>query len=848
MIMLQDESIDIACVSETWLTDNTNCTTALIKSYGFNIIHNFRADGRGGGTAIVCKVNLISNVCNVNCDVPITSFGFTTTSFKLATDIKLCLVCVYRTGPVSKLFFEEFNHFMQAIVLMNDYVIVVGDFNIHMETTCSSANQLREVMESYGFCQIVDRPTHQLGGTIDLIFDNSNLLDCNTLHVHTDVNLSDHFPVTCSTKVINVDHKEARTIKFRALKSLDHENFTSDLVDAVDSYTSSTSLEDSVSDLHSLVSSVLDHHAPMMEKVISYLPHAPWFDNEYKEQRTLRRKAEKKAKRENATIDDKIMYEQIKRETTLMSTLKKQQFYRRKIDANEKDARAIYNVLNRELDRKQSCPLPESDDMPALARDFNEFFIDKINKIRRNFDPSLTLNVNESHPELQDVSIMDSFEPTTITELDEIIKESGIKSSPSDMLPSEILKENIDVLLPTLCDLVNLSLSTGSMEGLKVADVIPTIKGYGNDPNEKKNYRPISNLTFLGKLIERVVLKRLNEHLDRNNLTIPNQSAYRKNHSTETILLKVTNDLLIASDKNSATVLMLLDLSAAFDTVDHNILLKILKDDIGITGKPLKWFRSFLSGRCQRIRLGSTVSDMVYLLFGVPQGSVLGPVLFNLYIRSLYGTIERAGFNVEGYADDHQVYVSFLPAGQSHALTSALQNCFSIIQQWMHKYCLQLNPGKTQLMVIGPPNILRNVQIHGAILTSGICIRFLKHAKNLGVIFDESLSFRKQITELKKDSFRLLRQIRKLRFLFTEKQLKLIVNSLVVCKLDYCNSLYYGINEHQLNELQLIQNAAGKAVFGLYKHDHLDDTLKNFIYYLYDPGSCSKYSCWYTRR
>ena len=102
---------------------------------------------------------------------------------------------------------------------------------------------------------------------------------------------------------------------------------------------------------------------------------------------------------------------------------------------------------------------------------------------------------------------MSTFEPTTVAELKEIIKESGIKSSPSDILPTELLKENIDILLPTLCDLVNLSLSTGSMDGHKVADVIPTIKGFGNDPNEKKNYRPISNLTFLGKLVERVVLR-----------------------------------------------------------------------------------------------------------------------------------------------------------------------------------------------------------------------------------------------------------------------------------------------------------------------------------------------------
>ena len=421
---------------------------------------------------------------------------------------------------------------------------------------------------------------------------------------------------------------------------------------------------------------------------------------------------------------------------------------------------------------------------------------------------------------------MSTFEPTTVAELKEIIKESGIKSSPSDILPTELLKENIDILLPTLCDLVNLSLSTGSMDGHKVADVIPTIKGFGNDPNEKKNYRPISNLTFLGKLVERVVLRQLNAHLDKNNLNIPNQSAYRKNHSTETILIKVINDLLIASDKNTATILMLLDLSAAFDTVDHNILLKILEDEIGISCIPLRWFKSFLSGRSQRIRLGSTVSEVVTLLFGVPQGSVLGPVLFNIYIRSLYATIKKTGFSVEGYADDHQVYISFVPLNQSTILTSSVQNCFNVIRKWMYQYCLQLNPGKTQLMVIGPPNVLQQIHINWAMLANGLCIRFVKYVKNLGVIIDESLSFKKQVMDLKNDCFRILWLIRKVKPFFSQNQLKLIVNSLVVCKLDYCNGLYYGLNESLLDELQLIQNASAKTVFGLYKHDHVGDTLK----------------------
>ena len=271
----------------------------------------------------------------------------------------------------------------------------------------------------------------------------------------------------------------------------------------------------------------------------------------------------------------------------------------------------------------------------------------------------------------------------------------------------------------------------------------------------------------------------------------------------------------------------MLDLSAAFDTVDHEKLLSILKHELNIRGTALKWFRSFLSGRCQRTRLGSTVTEVVILLFGVPQGSVLGPVLFNIYIRSLYSTIRKFGFAAQGYADDQQIYKHFKAEQQVSILSWKLQECFRLIQQWMTEYSLKLNPSKTQIMVLSNPKILKNIKIHGVQLLENVCIRFVSTAKSLGIYMDEQLTMQPQVIALKKDCFRLIRNIRKMSYILSKKQLKLVMNSLVVCRLDYCNAIYFGINEKYLNELQMIQNAAAKVVYGLHKHDHLGDTLKN---------------------
>ena len=828
MCLLQDNNVDIAIVSETWLTDQANTTTATIKSYGFHITHDFRSDSRGGGTAVIYNATLHFSAVNLNNNA--TTFEFNAGSVRCTADMKILILCIYRTGPISKIFFEELDALLAAASLKSDYILIGGDFNIHTELANAQSSELHKTVSSYGLKLLIDQPTHSSGGVIDLLFDNSNLIDLSSMRVLNTCNLSDHYPIICSTKQFQTNLKEARTFSTRDLKSVDHDQLALDLLDSCSNFELCGCFSESCEQFFECVNGVLDAHAPLITKTITYVPNAPWFDAEYKEQRKLRRKAERN---KNKSIEGKILFEELRAETTKMANLKKQHYYKSLIDRNQKDVKSIYNIVNRELDRKQKTPLPETPDVPKLCKDFNNYFNEKILKIRQNFpcretfEPEKAIEQSSQHskPEnLQDC--LYEFEPCTEEEVTCIIKESGIKCAPADFLPTGILKENISNFIPVLCELVNQSLATGAFDGLKIADIIPTLKDCKLDPNDFSSYRPISNLSFLGKLIERVVLKRLNEHLLKNGLNIPQQSAYKKNHSTETILLKVTNDLLIACDSKSATVLILLDLSAAFDTVEHKKLLKILHDEIRIRGTAFQWFKSFLVGRSQRTRLGSVTSDAILLEFGVPQGSVLGPVLFNIYMRSLYHTIAKSGFNVQGYADDQQVYKTFKPCDQINTLNIQVVNCFRVIQQWMIDYCLQLNPGKTQILLIAPANVLKQVSIRGLQLSSSTCIRFVSMAKDLGIKMDEHLTFEHQIKSLKKDCFRLIRNVVKRRFLFSKDQLKLIVNSIIVCKLDYCNALYYGINEYLINQLQLVQNAAAKAIVGLNKHDHLGNTLK----------------------
>ncbi len=222
-----------------------------------------------------------------------------------------------------------------------------------------------------------------------------------------------------------------------------------------------------------------------------------------------------------------------------------------------------------------------------------------------------------------------------------------------DPIPTSLFKSCFDALCPAVLSIINDSLQTGVVPAaLKIAAVTPVPKKENVALDDFNNFRPISNLPFLAKLLERIVASHLCNHLTVNNLFEPLQSGFRKFHSTETALVKVTNDLLMASDSGATSVLILLDLRAAFDTVDHSLLLTHLEIMFGVSGTALKWLRSYFTDRSQFVSMGGYRSDISSVSTGVPQGSVLGPLLFNIYLSPLGHLLRSLGLHYHLYADD----------------------------------------------------------------------------------------------------------------------------------------------------------------------------------------------------
>ena len=281
------------------------------------------------------------------------------------------------------------------------------------------------------------------------------------------------------------------------------------------------------------------------------------------------------------------------------------------------------------------------------------------------------------------------------------------------------------------------------------------------DPNNLKNYRPVSNLPFDPKITEKAVLTQLREHLSANGLLEVYQSAYRKGHSIETALLAVTDNLLLNVDNRLTSMVAFFDLSAAFCTLDHQIMLKRLSVHYGIQVKALQWLSSYLSGRHQSVTICNLSSKPVPLQFGVPQGSVLGPILFTLYTQPLSNIIQKHQFNYHKYVVDTELQKAAPPSDFSQ-VSKETTACVADVKVWMNKDKFKLHDEKAELLVRG--DCTRLSLVRKELQTFGSSsVPFQTSAKYLGLHLDETLSINEQIHSLCRSYFFHLRKIGSIR-------------------------------------------------------------------------------------
>ena len=289
-------------------------------------------------------------------------------------------------------------------------------------------------------------------------------------------------------------------------------------------------------------------------------------------------------------------------------------YHRDLIMENKDNQKKLFNVVKSLLNMSNKQPLiPCTIDKHKFVSDLGNYFSDKVVKIHKNiemrldamsepgnYSPSATYNA---------VNVLSNFKSLSEYEVEKLIGNLSKKSCLLDPIPTKLLLQCTDILIPVFTSLINLSLSTGHFPiQWKNALITPLLKKPGLDA-DFNNLRPVSNLKYISKLVEGAATRQIMDHLDHNSLLPCTQSAYRQFYSTETALLRIKSDLLMAMDSQKVTLLLLLDLSSAFDTIDHSCLLETLKTCFGIDGLVLKWIESYLANRYQKIKIDDVLSD-----------------------------------------------------------------------------------------------------------------------------------------------------------------------------------------------------------------------------------------------
>ena len=748
-------------------------------------------------------------------------------SVKITTQsLTYTAVLVYHPPPTrsnkstATLFIDELSTLLSDITMLKGKLLLLGDFNIHVDNKDDAlTKKLDDLLETFSLIQHVSKPTYSKSGHIlDLLITRASEECIKNIKI-INPGLSDHNAVMFEFPTTKPPFPR-KSVSCRKYRSIDLEKFKADIDNSILSCPTSNDPDELVQQFHQTLTSLLDQHAPLKSRTIIVRPRALWFNEDIAQSRQRKRKAEKRWRQTGLEVHREI-FTTLKNDLTGKIKKSKTEFIKNKINSSSNEQKALFKFVDELFYKTRNSVLPSTIPEEEIPDSFCKFFVEKVEKIQQSF-PS---DGAEEDSEVDQPSMLETFLPATSDQIGKLIKASASKSCSLDAIPTYLLKECLENLLPAITAIINASLSTSTVpQSFKQAVVSPLIKKATLDPDQLSNYRPVSNLNFISKILEKIVLEQLDEYRLKHNLTETYQSAYRKGHSTETAVLRVQNDILRAIDDGKCVFMVLLDLSAAFDTVSHHLLLGRLRS-FGVSSDALEWIKSYLCGRTQSVKISGYRSDPVVLKYGVPQGSVLGPVFFTDYSSPVASIVRSHAIHVHCYADDTQLYIPFTPSADEDEVRQRLEACIEELRQWMLLNKLKLNDQKTEFIIFGQPSKLKK--------TSTTCIKVGIHSikpsksiRNIGAFMDTQLTMEEQVRNMTKLAWLNIFNISKIRGYLTQDQLKTIVHAYVTPKLDFNNCLLAGIPQHLVQRVQLVQNAAARLIMGSRKSDHVTPLLK----------------------
>ena len=680
----------------------------------------------------------------------------------------------------------------------------------------------------YDLRQYVKNVTHKKGGLLDLIINESQN-SCSVENVQVDqvFDHSDHYPILFSLPYQLKVKDKKENILVRDMNNFKLEDFCYDLQHSElckPQHFSSLSADSTVQLYNSVLTSLFDKHCPLVQKTYKEKQSkSKWFNSDLAILKQNKRRAERRFKK-HPSHKNYDFFRAVKNQYNWKTVQTREEYFGKKLNNSMKDKKSLYKTVNKLIGNSQQAVYPTFDSELNIANKMTNFFSDKINKIRKEIEDKISESnlIRQSDNLFTGTERLNKFSSINADKLLELIADMNSKTSSLDPVPTSVVKNCMNILAPVILHIVNQSIAESSFpDTLKHASVTPIIKNKDDNSQIFKNYHPVSNLPFLSKLLEKVAFREINSHLSINNLHGKFQSGYKKHHSCETAMFKMVGDIQNVTAKRNNVALLTLDLSSAFDALDHQILLERLKIHFGIDKEALTWLISYLKGRTFSVAIKGCRGKPMLLLFGVPQGSLLGPLLFIMYCKEIENIAHKYGLSVQLYADDSQLYVELTNSNLAY-VKDCVESCLHEIQVWMSTNFMKINEDKTKFVIFTPsrnPSVTQDLNI----VFDGEELEKISSTTILGSTLTPNLNFKSFIIAKCQSCNNHLRNIKQIKKSLNTELRFMLVNNLIMSQLDFCNSLLAACPQYLLYMLQRVVNDAVRFVFDLRSYDHITE-------------------------
>ena len=809
--MLSQHQFDLITMSETWLKENKTLLNHL-EIDGYKKDFRNRDAKRGGGVGFYMKSDIKYKDRNdiQALDQTIEHQWLEFTGKTMLSNILIGIVYQPSSKTREKIdWLDKFETLLAQITLIHQGpIMITGDFNIDLLKESQEREAYQDILATFNLTQHITKPTRKSKTLIDHVITN-----VDTKLIASDVvpcdEISDHDAPFCIFK-IKKPRYEPRFKYIRDERAFvkndyvaDFQNLPLNIIYALED------VSDKVSVFNELIVSCIDRHAPTKRVKITR-PSSPWMkdlniSNLQRRRNHLRELHSNDRNNHEITSELRNVRNELK--TKIRNT--KKNFLQNLL--KNKSSSETWKVINKVLHPKSKKVNVDPDEVNAF---FNSTATRTTGKQSNAILDTFFDQLND-HP--------DNFKlrPATFKEVENSLNLlRGDCSTGHDNIPTKFIKPVSEFVVSPLTHIINSSISSSTFpDEWKISRICPVPKV--PNPSSLAEYRPISILPVLSKVFERIILQQLSEHIESKSIYLQKQSGFRKCHSTTTLLLKLRDNIKNAMKNGEVTIAIFADFSKAFDTVDYEILLSHLSN-LGISRNLVKLLGDYLSNRYQYVQINDKLSKKLLVSFGVPQGSILGPVLFNLYVTSI-DTNGPSEYLL--YADDTTL-LRYTKVANLPETIESMQNELNCINQWSTNNNLALNAKKTKMTLFSTPQMARvhNLSQQETVITSNNQpVERVETFKVLGIKFNQYLSWKDHVTSVTKSCFATLKSLKIFNRTANFNLRKTLAECLILSKLNYGNVLLADLSKQELKRLQKVQNVA--AGFVLRRHANVNDVL-----------------------